>query len=207
MSLTPSATSSAALAPPAPTSTSAAASSALGSEKSARASQSAQRRSCVVCRTRKVRCDRLSPCSNCRRANLACVFPSADDRRPPKWARRLQSVANDAAADAQASQHLDPATAQVMERLRNLENLLNDLSGQSRLMNTAASSATSGSPGVHLPSPGSSGYNHDAVLQGDASPNTNPSNVQTKFGRLVVQDANQSRYVSTGFWSRVNDEV
>jgi hypothetical protein len=33
------------------------------------------------------------------------------------------------------------------------------------------------------------------------------SGVQAQFGRLVVQDASQTRYVSGGFWTRVNDEV
>ncbi|KAH8900389.1 hypothetical protein GQ53DRAFT_801045 [Thozetella sp. PMI_491] len=31
--------------------------------------------------------------------------------------------------------------------------------------------------------------------------------MQKHFGRLVVQDSNQSRYVGSGFWSRVNDEL
>jgi hypothetical protein len=100
-------------------------------------------RSCVVCRTRKVRCDKLSPCSNCRRANIA---PSTD--RPPRWARRLERVANNAASNAQASKDTDAAAAQVMERLRNLESLVKELSGQLEQANAAASSAAGGSSGV-----------------------------------------------------------
>ena len=33
------------------------------------------------------------------------------------------------------------------------------------------------------------------------------SGVQKQFGRLVLQGKSHSRYVSSGFWSRVNDEV
>ena len=177
------------------------ASSASPSEKNA--TSKLQGRSCVVCRTRKVRCDKLSPCSNCRRANIACVFPSTE--RPPRWARRLERVANNAASNAQASQGPDPAATQVMERLRNLEGLVKELSGQLEQANAAASSAAGSSSGVN--SPESSSHDRDTDHQRDTSPNTSAGNVQKQFGRLVLQDANRSRYVSSGFWSRVNDEV
>jgi len=160
-------------------------------------------RSCVVCRTRKVRCDRQSPCSNCLRANIACVFPSTD--RPPRWARRLNRVSNNAASNAQPTQLPDPAATQVMERLRNLESLVKDLSGQLEQANAAALSAASGSSGVN--SPESSSHDRDTDHQGGGSSSTNAGNIQKQFGRLVLQDANRSRYVSSGFWSIVNDEV
>ena len=160
-------------------------------------------RSCVVCRTRKVRCDKLSPCSNCRRANIACVFPSTD--RLPRWARRLERVASNAASNAQATQDPNPAAVQVMERLRDLESLVKELSAQLEQANAAANSAAGGSSGVK--SPKSSSHDRDTDHQRDGSPNRNAGNVQERFGRLVLQDANRSRYVSSGFWSRVNDEV
>jgi hypothetical protein len=133
-----------------------------------------------VCRTRKVRCDKQSPCSNCVRGKIACVFPSTD--RPPRWARR-QAAAN--------------APPQLMERLQNLESLVKDLSSQLEQANAAASSAAGGSSGVN--SPNSYGQDRAVDHQGDA--------LQKPFGRLVLQDANRSRYVGSGFWSRVNDEV
>ncbi|KAN0110180.1 Fungal specific transcription factor domain containing protein [Hyaloscypha variabilis] len=141
-----------------------------------------KRRSCVVCRTRKVRCDKQSPCSNCHRANIACVFPSTD--RPPRWARRQAST----------------APAQMMQRLQNLESLVKDLSGQLEQANAAAATAASvagGSSGVS--SPKSSNQDRDTDSQKDA--------LQKPFGRLVLQDANRSRYVGSGFWSRVDDEL
>lgn len=161
-------------------------------------------RSCVVCRTRKVRCDKLSPCSNCRRANIACVFPSTD--RPPRWARRLERVAQNAAANAQAPQEPDPAAVLVMERLRNLEGLVKELRGQlEEQAHTATSSVVGSSSDVN--SPESTGQDRDIDQRGSASPNANAGNLQKQFGRLVLKDANRSRYVGSGFWSRVNDEV
>jgi hypothetical protein len=84
-----------------------------------------------------------------------------------------------------------------MERLHNLESLVKDLSGQLEQANAAASSVAGGSSEVN--SPKSSSQDRDIDHQSDA--------IQKPFGRLVLQDANRSRYVSSGFWSRVTDEV
>lgn len=143
------------------------------------------RRSCVTCRRRKVACNKQSPCSNCRRANIACVFPSTD--RPPRWARRLEHTEKAAASKASAPQDTDPSAGEVMDRLRNLENLVKELSSRHE--------------------PADVTQNRDAGPQTATSPVTNTSSVQKQFGRLVLQDASSTRYVSSGFWSRVNDEV
>ncbi|KAH8422302.1 uncharacterized protein LDX57_000060 [Aspergillus melleus] len=153
-------------------------------------------RSCVVCRARKVRCDKLSPCSNCRRANIACVIPSA--HRSPRWARRLEHVANDAAAQP------EPAATQAMERLRTLENLVKELRGQLEQANAAVARSAAGSFGVNSPD---STHDRDGDSLRGLSGRTTQNNVQDQFGRLVVQDNDRSRYVSSGFWSRVNDEI
>ncbi len=165
-----------------------------------------KRRSCVTCRSRKVKCDKLSPCSNCRRAKIACIFPSGD--RPPRWARRLERQNQE--QQPNASQESSEGVGQVMERLRNLEALVKDLSGQ--LENANATAARGGSvPGgpssvsSQVNSPGSSASGPDLDRHRDDPPAT--ASVQKQFGRLVLQDANKSRYVSSGFWSRVNDEV
>ena len=160
--------------------------------------------SCVVCRNRKVRCDKEPPCSNCRRANIACVFPSTD--RPPRWARRLERLTHNAVtSDAPAHQDIDPGVDKAMDRLRNLENLVKELRGQLEQSHTAASSARSGLSGVN--SPGSSTEDYGADHQKDPVTTTDTSSLNKQFGRLVLQDASRSRYVSSGFWSRVNDEV
>lgn len=158
-------------------------------------------RSCAVCRSRKVRCDKLSPCSNCRRANIACVVPSND--RPPRWARRLERITNNAASTETALQESEGAR-QVMERLRNLESLVKELSGQLEQANAAASSAA-GSSTVN--SPGTSTQEGDADRQMSTPSTTSATAMQKHFGRLVLQDTSQSHYVGSGFWSRVSDEV
>lgn len=160
--------------------------------------------SCVVCRSRKVRCDKQSPCSNCRRANIACVFPSAD--RLPRWSRRLERLTNNAAASiTPAPQAANPGVDGIMKRLRDLENLVKELSGQLEHALAAASSAGGSSSDIN--SSRRSIQDPDAAHQRDTAPATNTSSVQKQFGRLVLQDTSRSRYVSSGFWSRVNDEV
>ncbi|KAI1162922.1 hypothetical protein F5B18DRAFT_357304 [Nemania serpens] len=161
-------------------------------------------RSCVVCRSRKVRCNKESPCSNCRRAGIPCVIPSAD--RPPRWARRLERVAQNAAAEerlaqaAQAAQAAQPPTAQVMERVRNLESLVKELSSQLEQAHAATNSSAATSPA-------SSAQDRDGDHPRATNPAAGASNIQSRFGRLVLSDAQRGRYVSSGFWSRVNDEL
>ena len=190
------------------------------------AAAQAKPRSCVTCRTRKVRCDKASPCSNCRRAGIACVFPSLD--RPPRWARRLERIGQaqmQSQAQSPAQTHIQQDSdqgmvGQVMERLRNLEGLVKELSGQLDQAHAAAASANAGtSAGGQSPRSSTSGsiqnrgherIDHHAERSSpsiSAAASTNTSNVQGRFGRLVIGDANRSRYVSSGFWSRVNDEV
>lgn len=155
-------------------------------------------RSCITCRHRKVRCDKQSPCSNCRRANISCVFPPTD--RPPRWARRFERFSNSAAT----SQRSDPTDEQVMERVKSLEGLVKELRAQLEQATAGTRSARSnsfGSINTHL----SSNSDHNTSHHDDASRPT--TDLQKKFGRLVHHDGGRSRYISSGFWSRVNDEV
>ncbi|PSR79966.1 fungal-specific transcription factor domain-domain-containing protein [Coniella lustricola] len=180
----------------------------------ASASTSASKlRSCVLCRRRKVRCDKADPCSNCRRGNIVCVFPSLD--RPPRWARRLERLTHDGTLSSQdgSAATSQPNLAQaphVMERLRTLESLVKELSGQLEQANAAAVSAASDASGPTSSgnSPRSSmahgtGNSHDAAMSSIAG----PTGIHKQFGRMVLKDANQSRYISSGFWSRVDDEL
>ncbi|KAI1772995.1 fungal-specific transcription factor domain-containing protein [Hypoxylon cercidicola] len=160
-------------------------------------------RSCVTCRTRKVRCDKGSPCSNCRRAKIPCVVPSLD--KPPRWARRLERVANSAKAEQDASnvraeQEANVRVTRVMERLRGLETLVKELSSELEQARAAAS-ASGGGSSTSGRSPESSNQDTDHHAESDVS------NVQEQFGRLVLEDSCRSRYVSSGFWSRVHDEL
>ncbi|KAM0425491.1 hypothetical protein ACHAPT_009280 [Fusarium lateritium] len=173
---------------------SASASAAEKSASSAVPARAAKLRSCVVCRSRKVRCDKLSPCSNCRRANIPCVVPSND--RPPRWARRLERVTAEADGSRGSTEQEDE---QVMERLRNLEGLVKELRGQLEQASAGVSPAGSGS---------AQGSSPPEARRDGVSPSTSTtSDVQKYFGRMVLQDGSRARYVASGFWSRISDEL
>lgn len=164
-------------------------------------------RSCVVCRNRRVRCDKQSPCSNCRRAGIACIFPPAD--RPPRWARRLDRFTEAGSSSstpnipAAASQENEQAIGKVVERVQNLEKLVNELRDQLKQAHSAADQARqlTGFSRDFVPDPAQGGDQTVRANTGDTGP------LNKQFGRLVIQDASQSYYVSSGFWSEINDEV
>ncbi|GFF62153.1 uncharacterized transcriptional regulatory protein C139.03 [Aspergillus udagawae] len=70
-----------------------------------------QRRSCLLCRSRKVKCDRQQPCGGCIRAASACVYPSGTGRAP----KRPQQSTNNSA---------------VLTRLDRLESIIRQLESQ-----------------------------------------------------------------------------
>lgn len=179
------------------------ASPALSGATSSASAPTRKPRSCFVCRQRKVRCDKQSPCGNCRRANIPCVLPQTD--RPPRWARRRELLANNA-ANAAASALLGPHgadlnNAKLMERVRDLESLVTELSSRLQQAQTVIGSSVYGSSAG--PSPGSSTQHHDEQRE----PDKDTENLHKHFGRMVVQDSGRTRYISSGFWSRIDDEV
>ncbi|TGO40096.1 hypothetical protein BHYA_0042g00280 [Botrytis hyacinthi] len=169
---------------------------------------SAKLRSCVICRSRKVRCDKLSPCSNCRRANIPCVLPSTD--RPPRWARRLERAGTSTAESnvTKVAKEVGSKGDPIIERLHNLENLVKELRGQLEHANaTAGHFNNDGLLGLGGSDSSPLDLNQDLHSFKDNFSVEHTSDVQKKFGRLVLKDVNQSRYISSGFWARMNDEI
>ncbi|OBR09800.1 Fungal specific transcription factor domain-containing protein [Colletotrichum higginsianum IMI 349063] len=77
-------------------------------------------RSCVTCRKRKVRCDKQMPCSNCRRAVIQCIYPA-----PGRAPRRPRPKDPNAPPKNSSEREVE-----LMKRLRKLEGIVEDLSGQ-----------------------------------------------------------------------------
>lgn len=82
----------------------------------------------------------------------------------------------------------------MMDRLQNLERLVKELREQ-----LAASTGPNSSA--------SSPKGREAEPTADPSLSAEDTGLHRHFGRMVVQDSRRSRYVSSGFWSRVDDEV
>ncbi|RAK74352.1 Zn(II)2Cys6 transcription factor [Aspergillus fijiensis CBS 313.89] len=161
----------------------------------------AKPRSCLVCRQRKVRCDKQSPCSNCRRGKIACISPSTTDHSP-RWARRLRESSSTHPIAATVARDNTMGVDQLMDRVNTLESLVQELKHQLGQPLSPESSDKASVSGSH--SPGSS-TREDHASESSSKAGTN--NVHTQLGRLVLQDESHSRYVSSSFWSRVDDEL
>ncbi len=169
------------------------------------------------------------PCSNCRRAQIPCIFPAPG--RAPRRPRPKDP-------NAPSKQPSSERELELMKRLRKLEGIVEELSGQIELetvrhpssagaspeappprdldilagLQGSAPSASGSSPGQDpskLPgSSGSSAAGRMAKSYGSTyGPLRKTSDVHKQFGRLVLNDRGVTRYVSSGFWSTINDEV
>lgn len=94
---------------------------ATGSAGAAYGSDGLRIWSCVICRRRKVRCDRKEPCSNCTKQNIDCHFP-VTGRLP----RRRGAPPTDASSRSTSSQK----QAELLNRLRRLEAVVTELGAQ-----------------------------------------------------------------------------
>ncbi|TPX16339.1 uncharacterized protein E0L32_003988 [Thyridium curvatum] len=198
-------------------------------------------RSCVTCRRRKVRCDKTMPCANCRRAQIPCVFPPPE--RAPRRPRRRDPNAAAGGSKAQSSER----EVELLKRLRKLEGIVEELSGQIEVETSRHQSSSGNSPEAMYgfgeagsatavadrtmgSVSGGSNRSHDSPRPGQEGnspsgpPNsgifttgynptfpppkrTSTGEVRKKFGRLVINDAGRTRYVSSAFWSKINDEL
>ncbi|KAI0474124.1 fungal-specific transcription factor domain-containing protein [Xylariaceae sp. FL0804] len=175
-------------------------------------------RSCVTCRRRKVRCDKHMPCGNCRKAHIQCVFPA------PGRAPRRPRVKDPNAPPKQTSER----EIELLKRLRKLEGIVEDLSGQIDV--DAARHPTSSRedspeekekeprrnfstvwsenlPGGYPPPEPPRPYRSQT---GDTNSSTvrSPAGDECKdVGRLVLNEKGRTRYVSSAFWAKVNDEL
>ena len=179
-------------------------------------------RSCVTCRKRKVKCDKLHPCSNCNRAHIECVFPA-----PGRAPRKIRKVG-------------DGRDKELLERLRRLEGVVKglgvDVPGGSVdkdggvIVNDAG--AEEGDTAMKIDS-----ADDMAALQqdGNNSSQTEPQgwservvkdyhekwqpgkqprwieesshgDFENRFGRLVVNEG-KSRYINNSFWANLSNEV
>ncbi|KAI1176975.1 fungal-specific transcription factor domain-containing protein [Nemania sp. FL0916] len=85
---------------------------ATNSSSSSQPPQPAHLRSCILCRQRKVKCDRRQPCSNCVRARAKCVHPPGTGRA----AKRPRQAVD----------------AKVLDRLSQLESTITRLQKQAK---------------------------------------------------------------------------
>lgn len=88
-----------------------------------------------------------------------------------------------------------------MDRLQDLEDLVQDLRGQLGQEQPDTAGDDLSQPDLGQSSPAHLVKQRDS----DGSPASVPSVARQKAGRLVLQDPSRDRYVSSGFWTVVND--
>ena len=157
--------------------------------------------SCATCRRRKVRCDRLQPCSNCTRTHISCDYPVST--RPP---RRSQFV------DSYYKRVVKKKESQLLDRLGRLEGMVEELraryepesnGSQSQLtsLEKTASAKAVAHQGPHI-SQDLGLESADSISQEGAA----ASDVSRADQRVLVDEAGNRRPLSH-FWTAFQDEV
>ena len=141
-------------------------------------------RSCVTCRRRKVRCDKIHPsCTNCNKAGIECIFPG-----PGRAKRKTRK----------------PQDAELLARLKKLEGVIQNLGAQ-----VEEDKSPLRGPGVMPSIQGELESHREESLRqnGETDPKrSNSTGVDKQLGRLVINEG-RSRYVSNAFWASMGDEV
>ncbi|KAG8158052.1 hypothetical protein KVR01_011813 [Diaporthe batatas] len=151
-------------------------------------------RSCELCRHRKVKCDRQTPCSHCARAGQTCSYP-AGPGRAPKRSRRAEN-------------------AQLMDKLSRLEQIIKRLASEGG-ENADNDAAVDGHHEDKDGDPSQRSANPEGdAKQSSSTPSSRLSEVQAQgsssldvqFGRLVVNDS-MSYYVGNVLWANLANEI
>ncbi|KAK5134016.1 hypothetical protein LTR08_007021 [Meristemomyces frigidus] len=169
-------------------------------------------RSCVTCRKRKVRCDKVHPCTNCNRAHIECVFPAPG--RAPRKARKVG----------------EGKDKDLLERLRKLEGVVKGMGMEvpGGILEKEAGKDTDGPASVEGGTPAvSAAASVDAQEQADETrahaergrktahdfqkktryiEEQKQGQLENRFGRLVVNEG-KSRYINNSFWANLSNEV
>ena len=165
-------------------------------------------RSCVTCRKRKVKCDKLWPCNNCNRAHIECVFPAPG--RAPRKPRKLG----------------DGKDKELLERLRKLESVVKNMGAEVPGEETKESSnekaKETASPSASPVNGTGAEYSTNSCAPAVAAATRDPEEefrsktrwveeqqkgrFENRFGRLVVNEG-KSRYINNSFWANLSNEV
>ncbi|TKX19022.1 fungal specific transcription factor domain-containing protein 70 [Elsinoe australis] len=147
-------------------------------------------RSCVVCAQRKVRCDKQYPCGRCQRAGVTCVQPHTDHR--PRWARQLaKSPRSKAGVPTRKLTATGTDADRIVDKLKVLERLVQDLSGELEQARTTPNVAAS---------------RHGDKSSGDSAVE-NASTATPQAGRTILDDSGRVRHVSSAYWSHIDHEL
>lgn len=170
-------------------------------------------RSCVTCRRRKVKCDKQDPCAHCVRGKTECIYPAAG--RAPRKPRQT------------SGKQVGDREAELLKRLRRLEGVVEELSGQVELGSVRQSPASDQlSPSRDASVMDQSGLRPHNVRVvgmdegtkkdwlakqfriGIGPPKTyfSVENAAQGIGKLILT-AGKSNYTESPFWASITEEM
>nr|POE99356.1 bikaverin cluster transcription factor bik5 [Quercus suber] len=165
-------------------------------------------RSCVTCRKRKVRCDKVHPCANCLRAHIACIYPSPG--RAPRKVRKMG----------------EGRDKELLDRLRRLEGVVKGLGVEVSEKDSGDDAEKHDGAGLLTrimdeSLPGSTrerqAVKREEIRFRRTSDDTHQERTkwvddeqkgrfENRFGRLVINEG-KSRYINNSFWASLSNEV
>ncbi|KAK5045300.1 hypothetical protein LTR84_009406 [Exophiala bonariae] len=157
--------------------------------------------SCLQCKHRKVKCDRIDPCGNCEKVGAECVY-----RAPPPPNRKKRQQQQDAALEKTSTKEIaslkSPSDArngaserehELLEKIRRYESLLKELGALKRSTVRSAHRKT-----IH--------HNLNYKSKPSAQiPRQTSDLVTYEAGKLFADDG-RSRYFENKLWTSVTDE-
>ncbi|KAH6664920.1 hypothetical protein B0J14DRAFT_493185 [Halenospora varia] len=148
--------------------------------------------SCTLCRTRKLKCDRNSPCQNCQKRGLAstCTYIHASVRRnkPPT----AQKTSNDGPRDFQSQvAHLEELVVSLMNRTNAI---------------TTPTKASSSQPSTETNSRTSISESTTNSSPEDWTEAVPLAETTESFEKIDIQD-DQNNYVGDTHWSAILDSI
>lgn len=142
-------------------------------------------RSCVTCRKRKVRCNKVEPkCENCVKASIDCIYPAPG--RAPRKPRK-------------------PPDAELLKRLRRLEGVVQGLGAQVDDENKPFSPSDQHSRNNSI-----GNVSRTSSIAKERCPLEIQAGLdevsELPLGKLVVSDG-KSRYVNNSYWASIGNEI
>ncbi|KAE9365828.1 hypothetical protein N431DRAFT_562537 [Stipitochalara longipes BDJ] len=135
--------------------------------------------SCVSCRQRKIRCERVHPCDQCVKSGIDCVFPTRRVRAPK--AHKGSAQARD---------------AELLNRIKRLEEMLARKSGLESAITFIGKSRGGENPILLAPVPPT----------GQLSEVAPAVTLDDHFSAFAKQQASSSRHLDNEFWSSLSNE-
>lgn len=141
-------------------------------------------RSCMACRTRKVKCDRAKPCTACQRNQLQCVYPEQTPR-PPRPRR---------------------PDAELLERIARLEHVIESMPAEQR-HDGPGGGGPGGGERKQLSEERSPSATERTMSDVSADSTMGGDDRQNGFGHLLKTGDGKTRYVGQSSWAALSDEV